>query len=313
MAAFLRPLVACCCAFATLLTSHAGWAQESERSTTLPFQLQDNLIRVPITLNGHTASAVLDSGTGALALDRSFALSIGMKPGATIGDAPGGGGPSALYPISIDSLQFGPEHLANLNGVAIDLAQISRSAGFPVDVLLGQPVFAPQPLRIDYPRRQIKFLPADQPMTCADPVPFTMAGGSPAIAVTIRANPSGPSRVLHLVVDLGTRHSVAMIGGTFLAYPEAKDLIAHSHAQQVGTGTGGSMQGYFSEVSSLQIGSHTLLSPTVTLTSDLKLATLGIADGTLGVPAWIDGTVTFDYAHGLLCFTSPASPRIGKP
>jgi hypothetical protein len=224
----------------------------------------------------------------------------------------GGGGPSAMYPISIDSLEFGPEHLTALNGIAIDLTHTSQSAGFPVEVLLGQPVFTSLPLQIDYPRRRITFLPANQPIACADPIPFTIVGGSPSITVTLRATPSGPPRVLHLIVDLGTRHNIAMIGGSFLASAEGKDLIVHSRAQQIGTGTGGAMHGYVARVSNLQIGRHTLLSPSIALTSDLKLANLGMADGTLGVPAWISGTLTLDYGHGVLCFTSLASSGVTK-
>lgn len=306
MTAFPGKFLASCWFLTTLMGNCMGRSQEPARSTSLTFQLEDNLIRVPVSVNGHPASAVLDSGTGALALDSSFALSIGMEPGATIGDVPGGGGPSAMYPISISDLRFGPEHLSSLKGIAIDLAHISQSAGFPVEVLLGQPVFTPQPLRIDYPRRLITFLPAAQPVACADPIPFTMAGGSPTVAVAVQTTPSGPSRVLHLIVDLGTRHNVAIIGGSFLTSPEGKDFIAHSHSQQIGSGTGGSMQGYLAQVSSLQIGDYKLISPTIALTSDLKLATLGIADGTLGVPAWINGTLTFDYAHGVLCLSSLA-------
>jgi hypothetical protein len=48
---------------------------------SMPFQLQDNLIRVPILINGSKADAVLDSGTGALGVDRTFALSLGLRPG----------------------------------------------------------------------------------------------------------------------------------------------------------------------------------------------------------------------------------------
>jgi hypothetical protein len=313
MLAFPRYFVATCWFFTTLLACCVGRGQEPARSGSLTFQLEDNLIRVPISVNGHTASAVLDSGTGALALDRSFALSIGMKPGSTIGDAPGGGGPSAMYPITISDLHFGPEHLTGLKGIAIDLTHTTQSAGFPVEVLLGQPVFTPQPLRIDYPSRLITFLPATEPIACADPIPFTMVGGSPSIAVALHATPSGPSHVLHLIVDLGTRHNVAMIGGMFLTSPEGKDLVAHSHSQQIGTGTGGSMQGYLSQVSSLQIGGYKLISPTIALTADLKLAASGIADGTLGVPAWINGTLTLDYAHGVLCLTSMAPSGVSAP
>ena len=85
-----------CCLLIPLLAIYVGQAQEQARSKSLTFQLEYNLIRVPVSVNGHTAHAVLDSGSGALVLDRSFALSIGIKPGLTSGDVAGGGGPSAM-------------------------------------------------------------------------------------------------------------------------------------------------------------------------------------------------------------------------
>jgi hypothetical protein len=48
-----------------------------------------------------------------------------------------------LYPVTIADLQFGPERLTQLAGVPLDLGHLSASAGFAVQVLLGQPVFKP--------------------------------------------------------------------------------------------------------------------------------------------------------------------------
>jgi hypothetical protein len=299
------------CLGVLLLTCSVGGLGNAQqivpKSQSIPFQLEDNLIRVPVSIDGHTASAVLDSGTGALVLDRKFALSIGLTPGAALGDAPGGGGPSAMFSLKkIEDLSFGPEHLTSLQGIAIDLAHIRESAGFPVDALLGQPVFISQPVRIDYPKRTITFLPPDQPVACADPIKFSMTGGTPVIAVTLQATSTDSPHILHLIVDLGTRHNIAIIGGPFLSSSEGKTLLSQSHPQQIGTGTGGSMQGHITQIKSLTLGQQSISLPSVALTSDLKLTSLGIADGTLGVPTWVDGVITFDYAHSVLCLDLPS-------
>ena len=65
---------------------HTATAQQSE----ITFQLQDNLIRVPVVIDGTTVDAVLDSGTGSFGLDRAFASSVGLRPGTEIGGVPGG-------------------------------------------------------------------------------------------------------------------------------------------------------------------------------------------------------------------------------
>jgi Aspartyl protease len=102
------------------------------QQTTVPFQLQDNLIRVPIRLNGQPVEAVLDSGTGGLGIDRSFAASVGLHMGASIGMVPGGGAPEPMYPVTIDGLDFGPEHMENVSAIAMSLGSLSSSAGSPV-------------------------------------------------------------------------------------------------------------------------------------------------------------------------------------
>ena len=228
----------------------------------LRFELQDNLIRVPVTISGNAGQAVLDSGTGALALDLGFARTLGMQANQSAGMAPGGGAPVQMFSIVANELIFGPERLTNVPGVAIDLGHLTSSAGFPVEVLLGKPVFEKRALRIDYPRRLIEFLPEGKTPTCADRIPFTFIGGSPAIAVTVRATAASPATTLHLIVDLGTRHYAAMLGGPFLETADGKALLQQGKPMQVGTGTGGAVMGSTAQVSSLTIGKHQFQGPT---------------------------------------------------
>ena len=279
----------------------AAMAQDA----TLPFQMQDNLIRIPIVLNGHATEAVLDSGTGSLALDRTFALSAGLKPAQVSGSIPGGGAPVPMFALPPVDLQFGPEHLNQVSAISIDLGHLTSSAGFPVNVLMGKPVFDQHALRIDYPHRQIVFLPAAEEAQCANPIPITFFGGAPVVEVTLRASPKSKPVPLQLVVDLGTRHYAAMIGGPFLDTPTGKELLRKGTSLQVGSGTGGAVEGHSVQVDSLRIGQQQFTGLTIALTSHVGAYSLGGADGSLGVPLWKDGTVTFDYPHRRLCLDLP--------
>jgi hypothetical protein len=285
---------------ASLLCSAACGQQSS-----MQFQLTDNLIRVPVTLNGHETEAVLDSGTGALALDRDFAVSLGLEPGAAMGMAPGGGKPMPMFPVTIAQVQFGPEHLTQVAGTALDLSHLSSSAGFLVHVLLGMPLFEKQALQIDYPGRRLVFLPAEQEAECSDPIPISFVSGAPLVAVTLQATRKSAPVTLHLIVDLGTRHHAVMLGGPFLNTAEGEALQSGSKPMRVGTGIGGAIDGSTARLESLTIGGHHFAGLTAALTHDVGAFAAGTADGTLGVPLWEDGIVTFDYAHRVLCLDLP--------
>jgi len=42
-----------------------------------------------------------------------------------------------MYPVVLNEIQFGPERLTQVRGIALDLGHLSSSAKFPVQVLLG--------------------------------------------------------------------------------------------------------------------------------------------------------------------------------
>ena len=126
---FVLSLGLCC----VLGFACAAWGQPG----VISFRLEDNLIRVPVTLNGRRVEAVLDSGTGSLGLDLAFARSLGLEPAKTTGMVPGGGAPVPMYPVVLNEIQFGPEGLTQVRGIALDLGHLSSSAKFPVQVLLG--------------------------------------------------------------------------------------------------------------------------------------------------------------------------------
>ncbi len=277
------------------------------QNQSMPFQLQDNLVRIPIRLNGLPAEAVLDSGTGGLVLDLNFARSLGMKPEKPSGTVPGGGAPVSMFPVTVAKLQFGPEALSQAAGVAVDLSHITSSACFPVQVLLGKLIFDQRALRIDYPDRRVVFLPPGEAATCTDPVPLSFTGGTPVVAVTLQATPTSQPVTLHLIVDLGTRHYAALIGGPFLNTEDGKILQQQGKSVQLGTGTGGAVRGTTVQLASLKVGNREFRNLTVGLTSQVGVFAAGAADGSLGVPLWIDGSITLDFPHRTLCLEKTAN------
>jgi hypothetical protein len=105
---------------------------------------------------------------------------------------------------------------------------------------------------------------------------------------------------LRLIVDLGTRHFAALIGGKFLKSTEGKQLLEGAQQQQIGTGTGGIVMGHEVNISALEVGSRSYHNVKVALTTGVGAFESDYADGSLGVPLWQSAVVRFDYARGEL-------------
>lgn len=78
-----------------------------------------------------------------------------------------------------------------------------------------------------------------------------------------------------------------------------------SHPAQVGTGAGGAVQGTITSIAGLTIGSRSFQNLTIALTHNVAILERGVADGTLGVPLWQNGVITFDYARKTVCLDLP--------
>jgi hypothetical protein len=287
---------------ALLLCSGLARAQQA-----VAFRLDDNLVHVRATVDGQSVSAVLDSGTGALLLDRSLAGKLGIKPGPLSGQALGGGtGVQAIFPVAVPTLDFGPIHLERVTGIAMDTQPLSASAGFPVGVLLGYPVFMARPVAVDYAARQINFFAPGSMPSCPNPIAFELVNNVPIVPVTLRSTKDAPPVTLRMIVDLGTRHFAAIIGGPFLNTAAGRTLASNGTPQQIGTGAGGPVAGTLTHVAELNVGGVAYRKLAVALTSHVGAFSAGFADGSLGVPLWVNGAITFDYRHHVLCLkTAP--------
>ncbi|WP_237561574.1 aspartyl protease family protein, partial [Frateuria defendens] len=152
----------------------------------IPFELKDNLVRIEVEVNGRKHSGVLDSGAGAILIDREVSGKLGLQEAGSIGDA-AGAGPEAkqLLPVTIANLVAGPWAFANVAGYALDLGQLSSSAQFPVDVLLGAPAFKYGAVSIDYANQEITFGPPGSAGKCAAPIPLEVVHDAPVVEIEV--------------------------------------------------------------------------------------------------------------------------------
>jgi hypothetical protein len=291
-----KTLLALTALLATLTGHGVGCAQQA-----MPFDLKDNLVHVPAKVDGRAVSAVLDSGAGQVIIDRTAAKRLGISVAEPAGSATGGGGgPQALFPITLSDVQVGSVTLSKLPGFAVDLEPLSKSAEFPVEALLGGPIFSGRRIDINYRTRQVTFDPPES-ITCKNPIPITVSNGVPIVEVSVRTKADEKPRKLHLIVDLGTRHFAAMIGGPFLESDSGTLLLKGAHIEHIATGTGGVVNGSVTQISEMTIGDQRFREVRVALTKEVKAFQIGFVDGTLGVPLWSTGGIAFDYPNRQVC------------
>lgn len=272
------------------------------------FELRDNLVTMAATIDGKPQSAVLDSGSGALVVNRKAADRSGLAPATAEGEVAGAGAQAQqLQPVNVPELAIGSLRLGDLSGYVVDLTNLSTSAGFPVDLLLGSPVFRGRSVTVDYVRQRVTFAPSGAAAACASSIPITLIHDVPVVQVELRATADAPPVRLNLVVDLGTRRHAVLLGGAFVRSPEGRALISSGKSQKVGHGTGGAVQGTVADAAELRIGDRRIAHLEVALSSEVGAFERGGFDGSLGVPFWQAGSITFDYDAKLLCLTPARS------
>ena len=274
--------------------------------TLIPFELVDNLVRIPVDVNGQRRSGVLDSGAGAVLIDRQAGKELGLSEGGSAGDAAGGGNEAkTLMPVTISRVTAGPFRFENLAAYAIDLGNLSSSAGFPVDVLLGAPAFQNGTVSVDYARRQVSVDRSGATVRCASPIPLEIVHEAPVVEIDVL--PTGGERPVRLkvLVDLGTRHSSLVLGGAFVRSGPGKRLLQRAVAKEIGFGVGGAVNGAVVRVADVRAGVSSFGPLEVSLTSNVPAFEGTGIDGTLGVPLWNGGVIAFDYAGRRLCITRP--------
>jgi hypothetical protein len=271
---------------------------------TVPFHLRNNLVSVQATINGEEVGAVLDSGTGTVIISRSLATRLGLKLGDSLQAAGGGAGDQSIFPVKLKHVEFGSLALADVPAYAIDLDSISSSSGFTVDALLGAPFFSKHVVRVDYTNSTVSIHGEGTSPACPNPIPLKLVHNVPVVVAKVKSRPGSAPRTVNLVVDLGSRH-YSYLGSAFLQSDLGKTLYAGGHKRSIAVGTGGRAMGVVTTFAELAIGAQDFHDVEFALTNEIKAFDLKEIDGSLGVPLWKGGVITFDYPRHQLCIQTP--------
>lgn len=261
------------------------------------------LILLPVHLNGAgPLQFILDTGAGTSLLSTELAARLQIKPTGTK-EAQTAGGKVAVGLAQVETMSLGEISAENLEVAIVDLSQISRTIGSPVDGDLGYNFFRHFSVTINYHACQLRLCDPKRvsgiDRDAVAHIPMRLAApAKPLILVDALVNGRGP---FPFAVDTGTSTSVIS--------PElAAQLEISGGAAASVTGGAGQMQLRGGSLSSLQIGAAkiqdlpVLIGPFLAVLSQAAGSHL---DGIIGYNFLRNYKVTIDYPNHLLSLFSP--------
>src|ERR1051325_11328358 len=136
------------------------YLQARHKTTRIPFQLQANLIIVPVQVNGSdTLRFILDSGVSTILItDPNVPIIQRMRPVRKVQIAGAGeGGHLAATVMVGNTIQLGHMRGSNQNIVVLDqdILQISEYVGMPIHGIFGYELFNHFVVTIDFARKEL--------------------------------------------------------------------------------------------------------------------------------------------------------------
>jgi len=257
---------------------------QATRTTTFPVRIHDDLVYIPTQIAGREWWLVLDSGASHILLDRSLAVSLGLKmEGASSTQGAGAGRIPTQFVRNVDIRVPGIDSsYAEIS--TIDLKGSSQEVVQSVDGILGYDFLARSVITVDYEHSTVTVQAPETfvPPLEAQAIPITFHGKWPiAKAELLLSN----DVVLqdHFLVDSGSSDAVD--------HPAVKSMESKRQTT-TGVGLGTSGTGYLGVLWGFRLGEFTL--------HDVPSACCGATEDTsrlIGGEILRRFTVTFDYAH----------------
>ena len=277
-------------------------------AVTLPFDLVDNRILIPVTVNGRGPyRMILDTGAGGLLVRDEVAQELGLA--ATSKDQEHGAGEATVTVSAsrVDSVRLGGLDLGPLECHFLSFADAPSLWGNErLDGVIGLPVFEGRIVRIDYERRRIAFeeRSAFRPPRSAIRIPFERAGHIPMIAARL-AGTRG-----RFGIHTGARSSLILYG-PFVERNGLRQKLGAGADMITGWGIGGAIRAQLARIPTLDLGGVAVRGVVARLSTQKSGALAGDwLDGLIGPEVLRQFTVTFDY--GAMSMFLEKNARYGR-
>lgn len=265
-------------------------------SATVPIQIINNHVYLPVSINGHELHFMLDTG-GRNLLTPEAAAKAGVK---SVGTFAGGGVGNKVVNQGLAKVAVmtvgGKISFRNQSFIVEPLPQFDEIEGTKFDGLIGYEVLKRLVTCIDYAGQTVTFTQRSD-FSAADvgqAIPFTFFGTTPMVSATLDGVPG------QFEVDTGSRAGLTL----WTPFVKAHHLIERYHASPtttIGWGVGGKAVGRVARGGELQLGNIRIMHPVLTM-QDLAGSPNSVNGnaGNIGGAILRRFTVTFDYGHHLM-------------
>ncbi len=274
-------------------------AQSPKPLAELPFELVDNHISVPGSLNGKPIDALIDSGCSTSVADAAFATAAGAKKLESIGAAGASGDSVQAWTVSGLVLTLTGTKIQQSIPAIVPLASSDVAAGRSFPAILGTDFLQRYRVEIDYAASRLRIYAPSVSVVPpgATVLPLRLVGDLPYVEGAIQFGDE-PATVVTMLVDTGddsafsvTRRLSARLGldKRYADVPELPSAV----------GVGGTVREKEVRLRSVSLGSLRLTRPVADLQMDADGVNGSEAthDVSIGGEALRRFTVTLDYAH----------------
>lgn len=277
-------------------------------TATVPFDVDNGEISLPVRINGTSARVFLDSGASGLALSAKMATALKLRQQGVL-EARGYGGSTDLHPVRIGTFDIpGAVRLSDLAAVSLALPDgFDRSLGEPLAGFVGYDLLSHFVVRIDYAARTLTFTapsafqpgPAD-----GQAVALNLDNDIPSITAQFGTLP--PAQFL---LDTGDVSALRL----YSPYVDKYKLSAKYPKQipSAGGGIGGESRSLLTRTPALTIAGTTLHGLPTEFSLDAKGGASQVLAGSFGSQVLSHFKVTFDYPHGRVFFAP--TPTASRP
>lgn len=270
------------------LLSFAGKAQADFSITgqdkiTLPFRFVNNIIVIPVTVNGIELHFVLDSGVGETLLFSLDNKEINFNNIEKISFTGLGGANSVEGLRSSNNKVTIAGNFADTNHkICIILNEdfnISSHIGIPVNGIMGYDFFKNYPVEIDYVAHKIYIYNSVKEISNLhkyENLYITMDRNKPYIQAMLHIR--GKDTDAKMLIDIGNSDALWI-------FPKAIEGFQYRGAQiedYLGRGFNGDIKGKRGRINSVTLGKYTLRQPIVAMPYDESIQSMSLAKGRMG-------------------------------
>lgn len=264
------------------------------------FELINNLIVIPLKVNGYEAKFVLDTGVRTpLLFNQNLKSELKIKPGRTITFSGAGSGQLVKGKV-LSGLEI---EIGGLQGFGLSLVALDDKPDLPfdkkkpVDGVIGYQLFSKFIISIDYQRKELTFIKSIRAFNkdSFEVIPMKLNDTKPYIYSKV--NIEGKSEVLvKLLIDTGANHALLLESESHQEINPPKN----ARREQLGVGLAGPIQGKRGEIEKLRIKGFIIQKVNTSFPFKGNYAEVEQIDGrngTLGNQVLSQFHVVFDYKN----------------